>query len=293
MNRLLTYAQFVLNEGGKAIDDAQPVSQSEVDGIVKLVKSEFEKAQSCKCGITGEIFKIGSAGLKKDGEMSGDVDMCWIVEGDRKEKLLKLKGQMERLGHVTNYMPGLEILSVAFAFGEKTVQVDFIASSDRTWAEFIYHSPDYRNDESKYKSAHRNWMFSAILSQLVEDVEKDAEGNMPAWTGYMLRLQDGLYRVRKSRVSLVQGGGLNQHPRKESEEIVTNKPIEFVKFLFGDGHQPSDVATFEDVFSIITKDGFKHAGLLSGIIKKYREFLDRAKLPVPYEIKELDDDEDQ
>lgn len=284
MYRLMTYRQFVLNEGGKAIDHADSVEQKDVPSILKMVQSEFASAQSMKSDVTGEIFKIGSAGLKKDGETSGDIDMCWIVQGDKKDRLEKLKSAMEKLGHVTHYMPGLEILSVGFDFGGKTVQVDFIACSDKGWAKFIYHSPDFRRNESRYKSAHRNWLFSAILSQLVTDVEKDQDGEMAEWTGYVLRLGEGLFRVRKTKRSKKDENELNKHSRNESEEFVTMDPGVFVKFLFGEEYSEKDVKTFEDCLNIIKKPDYKYAKFVPEILKKYKEFIERVELPIPSEI---------
>ena len=61
------------------------------------------------------------------------------------------------------------------------------------WAKFIFYSPDYRKNESKYKSAHRNWLIQSILSALKEVESKDEEGNVENYSAYSLRLSDGIF----------------------------------------------------------------------------------------------------
>ena len=74
-------------------------------------------------------------------------------------------------------MKGLKIVSVGWPIeGDPErgiVQLDLISVSNMEWAEFIYYSPDYKMGESKYKSAHRNWLLAAILSARREILSKD------------------------------------------------------------------------------------------------------------------------
>jgi hypothetical protein len=269
----------LLNEGGKAIRGVSSVKQVDVKSVVKKVREEFETY-----GVGGTLLKIGSAGLMPDVDPSGDIDFCWVVQGDKKTALADLEAAIKKRGYDTKLNLGLEILSVGFPWDGNTVQVDFIAAGDVSWAKFIYHAPNIKEGESRYKSAHRNWLFCAVLSVMRQNERFDEDGELLEWDGYSLRLQDGLFAVKKSRIGKK---GILKNAKKESERLVTRSPKKFVEFVFGPGVDPEQVRTFEGAFDIIKKKNFKLASKRDEILKKYKEFLVRAGLNAPSELKSI------
>lgn len=245
-----------------------------------------------------DVLLIGSAGKKLDpSETSGDLDLGIVMDlfakkhGTAPERgleylFLLLKTEFPHMQY--KWMKGLEVVSLAFPIeGEDDngyVQVDFLPLKDMEWAKFIYYSPDYRKGESKYKSAHRNWLFAAILSAVIEDITFDDAGNKLGYTGYMMRLNDGLSKIRKSF-----GGkkGLLKNPKivKDEEKFITRSPKEFIEFLFGPGYVQEDVRTTEQVINIITGANFKWKDKRDEIVSNYKKFLGRVKLEVPSELK--------
>jgi len=295
MRHILTYKLF---EGGNAIDMVRPIKQSEVAPTLAAI----EEVVLPELGLDGfgkDCMLIGSAGKKKDDwDESGDIDIGFAVDSFVENNTINNEQAPKHLYDMlrrkfpmyqAKWMRGLEVVSFGYPIANDPVkgyvQIDFIPVKDMKWAKFIYYSPDYRNDESKYKSAHRNWLLAAIISQIVEDEEFDADGNKLGYSGYMLRLNDGLSKIRKSYVGKTK---LLKNARKVKDVPVTKSPTEFVKFLFGDGIKPADVGTFENAWRIINDPDFRWADRVGDIKDALENFLRRVKLPIPSEMKDTD-----
>jgi len=139
--------------------------------------------------------------------------------------------------------------------------------------------------KSAYKQAVRNWLFCAILSVIKEDIKKDDSGNILSYTTYVLKLNDGLFKTRKTYIGKTK---ILKNAKKVEDTPVTKNPKEFVEFLFGEGIKPEDVATFEDSYRIMTDPNFRWGDRLENIKDALVDFLRRVKLPIPTEMKDTD-----
>jgi hypothetical protein len=155
------------------------------------------------------------------------------------------------------------------------------------WAEFIYYSPNYKIDESKYKSAHRNWLLAAILSERRQILDSDENGDVMDYDTPVLILSDGLFWHTKSYKGKLKARLKNAKKIEGSERFVTRNPHEFVKFALGGEYDINDVKTFEDLLRIIESDDFDLHDRLPAIIEKFKEYLTRANLEIPSEINQL------
>lgn len=266
---LLEFESFVLNEGGKALTSVRSVSRDEALATIEDLKINLIP----KLGFdwNENVLLIGSAGHK---EKSHDIDLGIFGKDTH-----SIQGKLETLSDEVKFMEGLDILSFAWpiAGSGDHVQVDMIPVVDKKWTEFVYEFPD----GSKYKSAHRNWMFSAILSRIIKDKKHDDAGQLESYTTYVFKLNDGMFKTKKSFIGKTKR---LKKAEKESEELVTIKPKEFVKFLFGDEYTKEDVVTFEDVWHIMSDSNFKWKDNLTEIKKEYKTFLKRANLVLPTEL---------
>ena len=190
-----------------------------------------------------------------------------------------------------NLMVGLNILSIGWPikgdpkFG--IVQLDLIPLSDLDWASFAYYSPDYRKGESKYKSAHRNWLFQSILSAMKDVITKDENGEPLDIDTYVFDFSDGLFKTRKTfrgkKGRLKNPVKVDGTPR----ELVTNSPQEFLNFAMGPGFNPDEVKTFEDLLAAIKSPKFKNKQNRSEIGEEFKRYLERTPLVMPSEIDTL------
>lgn len=135
--------------------------------------------------------------------------------------------------------------------------------------------------KSAYKQAVRNWLFCAILSVIKEDIKKDDSGNILSYTTYVLKLNDGLFKTRKTYIGKTK---VLKNAKKIEDTPVTKNPKEFVEFLFSEGIKPEDVATFEDAYRYIIQHNYKFYNILEDIEDEFLKFLKRANLKIPKEI---------
>jgi hypothetical protein len=294
-------------EGGAAIKSSRRIREDEFPKTLEHIRQtlfpllDIDPTQGGK-----EYLIIGSIGKKADpSDTSGDLDIgydgMWFAQREGiqykecSKKILDLLSVelATVLGFEPEikYMPGLNIVSIGWPIegdmNKGIVQVDLIPLSDMKWAEFIYYSPDYKKGESKYKSAHRNWFFSAVLSARKKELEKDEAGEILDYDSPVLILSDGLYWHTKSYKGKLKPRLKHSQKIPGSERFVTNDPQEFIDFALGKGYRPEDVKSFEDVFKIVNSPSFDLYDKLPEIKERYIQYLDRVKLPVPIEINQI------
>jgi len=294
-------------EGGNAIKSSRRIKESEFAKTLESIKRIlFPILGIDPAQYQTQYIIIGSIGKKKNPEeTSGDIDLgynsAWFSakEGiDLKECSKKIYETLtSELGEVLGFdpeiknMPGLNIVSIGWPIegdsSKGTVQLDLIPVQDITWAEFIFYSPNYKTDESKYKSAHRNWLFSAILAARKEVLSTDINGEIMEYDSPVLVLSNGLFWHRKSYKGKLKDRLKNPKKVEGSERFITRDPQEFLDFSLGEGYSPMEVKSFEDLFNIITSSDFELYDKLPQIKEKYIGYLERAGLPIPLELSEI------
>ena len=307
MKLIHSYSKFVsLNEGGAAIKTSKSIREDEFPATFDSIKSVllpifgFDEDSD-------DYLVIGSIGKKPNpDDVSGDLDLGF--EWEKVAKKLGVSGKKEVLSSLydilkeelpeklgfepeMNLMVGLNILSIGWPikgdpkFG--VVQLDLIPLSDLSWAKFAYYSPDYKKGESKYKSAHRNWLFQAILSAMKEVTAEDEEGNPLDINTYVFDFSDGLFKTKKTfrgkKGRLKNPVKVDGSPR----ELVTNNPQEFLNFAMGPGFNPDEVKTFESLLKAIQSPKFRDKQNREEIKNEFKRYLERTPLVMPSEIDSL------
>jgi hypothetical protein len=249
-----------------------------------------------------DYLLIGSIGKKKSpSDTSGDIDLGiaqeflaqkFGISADQSLQFLydKLSSELPAiLGYEPDMklMKGINVLSIAWPIeGDTengTVQLDLIPISNMDWAKFIFYSPDYRKNESKYKSAHRNWLFQAILSALKNVTKRDENGDIVDFDTYALRLNDGIYKNKKTFQGATKR--LKRPDTVKGQSVfVTRDPQELLDLMFGGGVKPDNVKTFEDVWNIVTSPNFKYSDRVEEIRQDLIRYLNNAGYVIPTEV---------
>jgi hypothetical protein len=303
-NRTLSFNNFViLLEGGAAIKTSRRIREDEFERTLDSIRSILLPLIGVDSNPSaGEYIVIGSIGKKKNpDDTSGDLDLgldsnlfnvplkevsgyIYSILSGSEELISKLGFEPE-----INYLKGLNIVSIGWPInGDQSngiVQLDLIPVADMEWAKFIYYSPDYKTSESKYKSAHRNWLLAAILAirRMVLDVN-DA-GEVMDYDSPVLILSDGLYWHTKSYRGKLKPRLKNAAKISGSERFITRDPQEFIDFALGTGYSINDVKTFEKLYQIIDSPSFELYDKVGEIEEKFLEYITRANLERPSEIK--------
>jgi hypothetical protein len=307
-NKYLDFGGFLkIFEGGAAIKSSRPIREDEFPETLETIKDILLPLMDIDPTKIGKDYiVIGSIGKKKNpSDLSGDLDLGYdgnyfsrshgisYKECSKKIYDILLLNLKDKLGFEPeiNFLRGLNIVSVGWPINGNPdlgiVQLDLIPLSSMEWAKFIYYSPDYRFGESKYKSAHRNWLFSAILAAKRNVLDSDEEGEVLDYETPVIILSDGLFLNKKSFRGKLKGRLKNPKKVEGGEKFITNNPQEFLDFTLGKGYSPDQVKTFESVFKIITSPNFSMKDQLPVIKERFLEYMERTGLPVPSEIGNL------
>lgn len=282
-------------EGGAAVDGRR-ILQSEVPLIIDKVDEILSGLGLVK----GEDWDmVGSAGKKKEGETSGDIDIS--IRRDRmKEVLGSGDGRLDVFNDLGKYLAGLgyDRQKVSFdqvSFGmpingdDDIVQVDFELSRSLEWSRFAKYSPDYRKDESKYKGHVRNilmmcivkYCFKKTIKRVTLDDDTVVDGEIEA---YVIRLADGLYKTRKNWFAK---NGVNMKKTEnlmhEYDELIADTPQGFIDLIFNDG-KIEDFISFETLFDTFMSDKFKFPENRERILVGVVMSLDSQGIEIPTEI---------
>lgn len=296
-----------LFEGGAAIKSSRSIREDEFPKTLESIEAILFPILGINPTKEGsQYLVIGSIGKKKNPEdTSGDLDIgydsSWfsrehgVTVKECSSEVYKLVSQdlSEKLGFnpEINHMKGLGIVSLGWPiqgdFRKGIVQLDLIPVSNMEWAKFIYYSPNYKIAESKYKSAHRNWLLTAILASRRKIIKVDPEGQVLDYDSPVLMLSDGLFWHTKSYAGKIKNRLKNPKKIEGSERFVTRNPQEFIDFTLGPGYTPEEVKTFEQVFYIINDPSFELYGNLGEIKDKFKEYLERTGLEIPSEINKI------
>ena len=236
-------------EGGAAVNGRR-ILQSEVPTIIDKVDEILSGLGLVK----GEDWDmVGSAGKKKEGDTSGDIDIC--IKKDRMKEVLgsgdgkndvynDLGKHLEELGY-NKYIVQTGFSQVSFGMpisdADDVVQVDFMLVRNLEWSKFTQASPDYTKDESKYKGHVRNVLMMCIVKYCFKRTTKrvtlDDDSVVDGETeNFVIRLTDGLYKTRKNWFgkkgdSMVKTANLMH----EYDELITDTPQGLIDLLFNDG----------------------------------------------------------
>lgn len=294
-----TYSKIF--EGGAAIKTARPIKESEVRITIKHMK-EILFPMIGDGSLDVDYILIGSIGKKKSpSEVSGDIDLGisqdflakkFGISPDQSLQFLYdnlLLNLPSALGYEPDMklMKGINVLSIAWPIeadpANGIVQLDLIPISDMDWAKFIFYAPDYRKNESKYKSAHRNWLFQAILSALKNVTKRDEEGNIVDFDSYALRLSDGIYKNKKTFQGVTKRLKRSEVVKGQSV-FVTRDPQEFLDLMFGGNVSPEDVKTFESVWNLVTAPDSNLKNMVEEIKEDLVRYLTNGGFTIPTEI---------
>ncbi|HPI81675.1 MAG TPA: hypothetical protein PK122_00380 [Candidatus Paceibacterota bacterium] len=297
--------------GGNAVKISRPVTFEEAKKTIKWIKEEVFPRLTVIPIEDKDTEILGSYGKKKDGATHGDIDIAVlnIPEPNSMPKNVELdllRLDLEGLGFETKVNYGFRIVSFGCPIGgskslencgeinlnmNDLVQVDLMLTTNLYWSRFIYHSPDFRKEESKYKGYYRNILLMALITEPTKEITKTTEdGEVEEIEVNILRYPFGISRVRKNFMG--KKGLLKNGKNVEGFDFfITNDPQEVTDLTVGEHYKPSDINTFEKLWDIVMSPNFKWINKREGIIKRFIECLDEQKLTHPTEIKEYDQNE--
>ena len=237
---------------------------------------------------------LGSTGKKKYNETSGDIDIAIEMEFT-KENIEKVKTYLkEEYGddvqiYVSN---GFKIVSFGLKYkticmglmgAEMYAQVDLMFSSDLEQSKFMYHSPNYKNNESNFKGLYRTNLLTYIAGRTphgIEDVYND-DGELMDYWKYTLTYDKGLvfthktYRGKTKRLK-------NPVTVKEDTRLISKDPKTIIKLILGNKATLDTVNSFESLITYLFSDDYPYKKYRAEIMNDYLH--DERQLPMIKEV---------
>jgi hypothetical protein len=290
MKYVKLFEQFLI-ESGNSVENATPFRQDQVGPTVDWVVSNIFPAIGLT-GIGDDAAVLGSAGKKLPDATSGDIDLgvsadkiAGQLDTSLENALFALNDKLKSMGFSTKLAVGFNQVSIGVPIAgdpkNGVGQLDFMLSTDLEWSKFIYHSPDFRAAESKYKGAYRNLLLMAAIGKSFMEIKATTdEGKVKEYQAYVVRLNQGIVQVRKSfegKRGLLKTAQL----LKDYDKLITKEPQGVVDLLFNGGHKPNDIDTYEKLYSLLNSGDFKYPGALGEILIDFKEKLNDSGLPFP------------
>lgn len=277
--------------GGKAVKDVRPLKQNEVQLVYEWVQSDIFPL----IGITNEdACPIGSFGKKPLDETSGDVDIAlsadvFINEGIEFSDIAKsINFILEEAGYETTFLKGFDQVSIKAPIQEFTneglkthghAQVDLMPVSDLRWAKFMYHSPNLKEGESKYKGAVRNALLMALISESTKEVTKLFEGKAEEYSSLAIRFPTGVWDIKRSFMG--KKGKLVKKGQVLESEFITREPQDVVDLALGEGYGVGAANSFETLWEVIHRKDFIHKKRMNEIMSKFKVNLKSMRMETP------------
>ena len=206
---------------------------------------------------------IGSVGKKP---VSGDIDIAVDVEYCDTNMFVE---HLKKNGFDFKKTGGA-IANIAFPIegtqkGE-FVQVDFFPTKSLEFTKFARFSPT--PEESKYNGGMRSDLLG-ILIKYCTLLVNEKENKM----SYVSLKQDGAYKT----IRLVD----NSNIRIGEDVLITNKPEELIKMIFGDKYNVKHFNSVESIIAIMTDDDFQYKYIVDEIFDRFEEIEEKKGRELP------------
>ena len=284
--------EIKLHEGGAATggspipaEHGMPMYNDVVSKLMSLVKIDKSDARP-----------LGSTGKKAKGQLSGDIDIAlngtkiaseFGLKFDEVSDFLynKVKGTFKNAVQ----MKGLGITSFLFPIPESDEfgQVDLMLTDNMDLSTFMFHSPNFIKNESKYKGLYRNALLFSITKYMDVNMKPEhfENGDVKKFQKYTLSQKKGLITQIKSYEGKLGKQLKNCKPIKGCDVVVTNAPSDIVKYIFGDEYTIDDMKSFESIYKIVKSSKFKHKKHFSKIMSTFKDTIIKGKkMPLPSEL---------
>lgn len=221
-----------------------------------------------------KLYPVGSFMKKPEDSLYNDLDIAIECNWDRKDHIKELiftyfgkDNGLVLLGHDNEH---LNVFNLAFKLDtDKYFQVDFMCVKNLEFAKFAFHSPDFKNNESKYKGMYASILLMSIIRNIPLERKHFDDGSLEEWEYYSLSQKDGLIQKHKTFIG-VKGKRIKS-PRLLEEIFITYDVDEIMKIIFDTKDAIKYVYTFEGLLDYICSNQFT----VLNISKK--EFITRVK----------------
>lgn len=251
--------------GGNAIKNSVPVQARNARKIALNISESLQKYFNVPITILGSVMK------KSDDMYCGDIDIAiqlqWTDDNIKKVKQYGLKHLPVNEVIIS---PGLKLVSYGYVDNNTNLvhQVDIMFTENIKYSEFMYYSPDYTKNESRFKGLYRTNLLIICAGNIPldkniypntyytnEDFNGKYTGELKEFYKYTLTYDNGLELRKKSTLGKTR---MCKKAYTISKEKITDNIMQILTMIFGDNIDYNTSTSYENIIKILYSSNYKY-----------------------------------
>lgn len=263
--------------GGNAIKNSVPVQARNARKIALSISEILQNYFNVPTAILGSVMK------KPDYMYCGDIDIAiqlpWTEDNVERIKQYGL----EHL-HITEVVisQGLKLVSYGYKDNNTNLvhQVDIMFTENIKYSEFMYYSPDYIKNESRFKGLYRTNLLIICAGNIPldkniypntyytnEDFDGKYNGELKEFYKYTLTYDNGLELRKKSTLGKTR---MCKKAYTISKEKITDNIMQILTMIFGDNIDYNMSTSYENIIKTLYSPDYKYGmEVRNNILKEF------------------------
>ena len=263
--------------GGNAIKNSVPVQARNARKIALNIKESIQNYFNVPTAILGSVMK------KSDDMYCGDIDIAiQLPWTDNNVERVKQYGLEHLPVNEVVVSHGLKLVSYGYEDNNTNLvhQVDIMFTENIKYSEFMYYSPDYTKNESRFKGLYRTNLLIICAGNIPldkniysntyytnEDFEGKYTGELKEFYKYTLTYDNGLELRKKSTLGKTR---MCKKAYTISKEKITDNIMQILTLIFGDNIDYNMSTSYENIIKMLYSPDYKYGSeVRNNILKEF------------------------
>lgn len=251
--------------GGNAIKNSVPVQARNARKIALNISESLQNYLSVPTAILGSVMK------KSDDMYCGDIDIAiQLPWSDNNVEQVKQYGLENLSVNEVVVSQGLKLVSYGYEDNNTNLvhQVDIMFTENIKYSEFMYYSPDYTKNESRFKGLYRTNLLIICAGNIPldtnqypntyyinEDFDGRYTGELKEFYKYTLTYDNGLELRKKSTLGKTR---MCKKAYTISKEKITDNIMQILTLIFGDNIDYNMSTSYENIIKTLYSPDYKY-----------------------------------
>lgn len=263
--------------GGNAIKNSVPVQVRNARKIALNIKESIQNYFNVPTAILGSVMK------KSDDMYCGDIDIAiQLPWTDNNVERVKQYGLEHLPVNEVVVSQGLKLVSYGYVDNNTNLvhQVDIMFTENIKYSEFMYYSPDYTKNESRFKGLYRTNLLIICAGNIPldtnqypntyytnEDFDGKYTGELKEFYKYTLTYDNGLELRKKSTLGKTR---MCKKAYTISKEKITDDIMLILTMIFGDNIDYNMSTSYENIIKMLYSPDYKYGmEVRNNILKEF------------------------
>lgn len=251
--------------GGNAIKNSVPVQARNARKIALNISESLQNYFNVPTAILGSVMK------KYDDMYCGDIDIAiQLPWTDNNVERVKQYGLEHLPVNEVVVSHGLKLVSYGYEDNNTNLvhQVDIMFTENIKYSEFMYYSPDYTKNESRFKGLYRTNLLIICAGNIPldkniypntyytnEDFDGKYNGELKEFYKYTLTYDNGLELRKKSTLGKTR---MCKKAYTISKEKITDNIMQILTMIFGDSMTVDMSTSYENIIKVLFSPDYKY-----------------------------------